>query len=94
MILIPQVGDYFEMSYHLISFCVTGGQDFVSVNGTFQMNDSSIQEVFIEVVDDSMFEETTKRFMAIGSLEGATFDGRVRLQPNFVMISIEGMIIQ
>lgn len=62
------------------------------MNEPFQVNDSSIQEVLIEVVDDSMLEETIERFMAIGSLEGAAFDGRVRLEPNFVMISIEGTI--
>lgn len=46
--------------------------------------------MLIEIIDDSIYEGTTnEQFMVIASLEGDTFNGRVRLNPNSVVISIE-----
>lgn len=60
------------------------------MNRTLEITNSSIQELLIEIRDDSIYEGTiNEQFMALASLEGDTFGGRVRLEPSFVVISID-----
>jgi hypothetical protein len=64
------------------------------VDKTFEIFNCSLQEVLIEILDDSVFEEELEQFVAIGSLEGDTFDGRVSLKRSFVVVSIvAGLLI-
>lgn len=46
-------------------------------------------EVQIEIIDDPYDGLSDERFMVIASLEGDTFNGRVRLNPSPIIISIE-----
>ena len=69
---------------------ITAQQDYTSMNETHQINDSASEEVMIEVLDDSEFEgPVNEQFMVIAYMEGDTFDGRVQVNPSFVVIPIE-----
>ena len=60
------------------------------MNRTHQINDSATVEVLIAILDDSEFEgPVNEQFMVIANMEGDTFDGRVRVNPSFVVIPIE-----
>ncbi len=69
----------------------TAGEDFISLNRTCTIvNSSCEEEVAIAIRDDSIYEGTTnEEFMVIASLEEGSFNGRVRLNPSFVIVSIE-----
>ena len=60
------------------------------MNETHQFNDSASEEVLIGILDDSEFEgPVNEQFMVIAYMEGDTFNGRVQVNPSFVVIPIE-----
>lgn len=59
------------------------------MNRTFQITDSAT-EVLIGIQDDPEFEgDVNEQFMVIASVEGDSFNGRVRVDPSVVVIPIE-----
>ena len=90
-ILMPQVcdGDMWFLCVHLVDSS-TGGVDFFMMNRTLEINNTSVQEVSVRILDDLEYEGIPdEQFMVVASLEGATFEGRVKLFPNSVIIAIE-----
>ena len=60
------------------------------VNRTLEISNTSVQEVSVRIIDDLDYEGTSnEQFMVVASLEGATFEGRVKVFPSSVIISIE-----
>ena len=71
--------------------CCIGGDDFIALNRTVIVGDSSVLEVCVGIIDDSEFEgDTDERFMLLATVEGGQdFKGKVILQPNSVIFAIE-----